>query len=629
MRLSVYAPCLVALVAARWARADPVDADFRFFEHPRRGQSPPQTIPAEAQVVRRGFRWRSAGGWAWLVGELEIPAEIDGAASSGKSVGVRIACAAGGEVFVGGALRVRYEGGSPALVLAAEDAVPGRRVSIAIDMRASGGAAEENVLSRVEWVLLESRRARERLELTADAARTMGRVPDGLIGAGDDGAIEDLTPATVAALRACRFRWFRLEGALTSCVRPTEGGARPGGAKVAYDFVEFDRRIDLVRELGAEPIICASYMPAPLAAVPGAGRFSAPLRFEDWEDLCFEVARHALATGRPVAAWEVWSEPDAGRLAPCPCDSLEDGFAELYSRALGSGDNPGPPDAGKSADAFQAYLKLYAATARGVRRADSRASVVGPATSNVNAFARGLALYCADEKLPLDWLSWHGGFARPEVLRAEAASLRALSTRAAAREAAEARLLLVEPHDAETTDPGLDHELGAARLVNAFARALIPAGVDRPCLSRLKQDGVAFRGDPALLLGDDSPKPRLHAARVLNSLAGRWVDVAGGDDEVSGLAARDEKAGRITVVIVNHAEASNLRRRVRLSLRGVPASRCIERTIDATRSNVYSAPARAALEVTREWGVPAGGFVYEATLAPHSVTWLELVSAAN
>lgn len=73
---------------------------------------------------------------------------------------------------------------------------------------------------------------------------------------------------------------------------------------------------------------------------------------------------------------------------------------------------------------FEAYCKLYRATARGIRRADPTARIGGPALASGpmenskdcghcargQGFARGLMIWCVQEKLPLDFVSWHEYF---------------------------------------------------------------------------------------------------------------------------------------------------------------------------------------------------------------------------
>jgi hypothetical protein len=78
------------------------------------------------------------------------------------------------------------------------------------------------------------------------------------------------------------------------------------------------------------------------------------------------------------------------------------------------------------------------ATAQGVRRADPRAKVGGPALASGpfensdyghcqhgKGFTRGLMLWCQQEKLPLDFVSWHEYFQMPETIVKEADAFRA------------------------------------------------------------------------------------------------------------------------------------------------------------------------------------------------------------
>src|SRR5512139_299260 len=147
--------------------------------------------------------------------------------------------------------------------------------------------------------------------------------------------------------------------------RPETGGDPAGKtASIEYDFSDLDRRVDFIHKVGADAILAASYMPQPLDAVPDGERHSAPRDYGAWEELCFRAARHCLERGRRVPFWEVWNEPNTGWIKPGPEDAAGERFERLYSRALGK-----PASDRNAVRTFEAYLKLYAATARGVRRA--------------------------------------------------------------------------------------------------------------------------------------------------------------------------------------------------------------------------------------------------------------------
>ena len=158
-----------------------------------------------------------------------------------------------------------------------------------------------------------------------------------------------------------------------------------------------------------------------------------PKDYAAWEELCFQAAQHSLQRGKRVPFWEVWNEVNTGWLKPGPEDTGSDAFKQLYTTALGQEEKN--PDVVRR---FEAYCKLYRATARGVRRADPQAKIGGPALASGpfensefghcqhgKGFARGLMLWCQQEKLPLDFVSWHEYFQPPETIVKEADAFRA------------------------------------------------------------------------------------------------------------------------------------------------------------------------------------------------------------
>jgi len=132
--------------------------------------------------------------------------------------------------------------------------------------------------------------------------------------------------------------------------------------ELTNDWRDLDKRIDFIRKIGADPIMCVSYMPQVLDAVPNNERQSAPKDYALWEQLCFQAAKHNLERGTRVPFWEVWNEVNTGWLKPGPDDTGSEEFRKLYFQALGKEDTNTT-----TIRRFEAYCKLYRATARGIR----------------------------------------------------------------------------------------------------------------------------------------------------------------------------------------------------------------------------------------------------------------------
>ena len=98
----------------------------------------------------------------------------------------------------------------------------------------------------------------------------LGPVPYGIVGLSQGGGMSDYEAATAKKLREGGFKWFRMDNVLTGVLKNGADG------KLVYDWVDFDKRLDFMAQIGAEPIICVSYMPQVLDAVPNGERQSAP-----------------------------------------------------------------------------------------------------------------------------------------------------------------------------------------------------------------------------------------------------------------------------------------------------------------------------------------------------------------
>jgi hypothetical protein len=517
-----------------------------------------------------------------------------------------------------------------------EAAEPGREYALALQIQTHPDREEENTLSEFDWTFLDVARVREPIDIGVEIQETGEPVPQGIIGLSQGGTMADYDAATAAKLRAGGFRWFRMDNVLTNALKKD-------GDRVVEDFTDLDRRVDFIYLVGAEPILAASYMPQPLDAIEDHERHSAPRDYGAWEDLCYKAARHSIERGKRVPLWEVWNEPNTGWIKPGPEDTGSARFEALYAKALGA-----PATDKGRVRTFEAYLKLYAATARGVRRADPEVWVGGPAlasgpfenserghASNGKAFALGLILFCEEEGLPLDFVSWHEYFHPAQVFREETARFRELLEKAPKIQRGVKSFLITEWNEAWWADFPQDNEIGAAWCADGVIRAFLEDRIVRPCLFYVKQGDRSFRGDYGILLAGNLPKPQYHMASIFNGLSGRWAKVsvgtgAGGplgDSEVCAAAAWDEAKGRLSVVLVNFTERYNVPRKVRVSLALPAPSRSRESRIDAHHSNVYTDLAAGELASLGERDWPAGRVEHSTTLPQHSVTLLEFTTA--
>jgi len=603
---SLILPVVVAIFPATM-RATPVK-DWCLFRTPQRLHAPPRQTPPSVKRITVGSTWSHTDQFIWLVKDIAIPSHIDGARTHEKAVGLRFNAAGGGEIYIDGKLETRFDNDHPALAVLTEAARPGQVVRVAAQIWPSieGGSG---TFHQADLILIEARRLREPLPIRVHTRQRLGRLLYPFGGLSQGGGMADYEDATAAKLREAGFRWFRMDNVLTHVVKRRKDGG------LIYDFADLDRRVDFIRKIGAEPILCLSYMPEPFDAVPNKDRHSAPKDYGQWEALVYRAAKRLVDRGTPVKYWEVWNEPNSGWLVP------PEGQTGL-----------------------EAYLKLYAASVRGVKRADPSAWIGGPANAsgpwdrsnerpycvNGRLFMRGLIEYCAKQGLPLDFISWHEYFHPPQVYLDEANQIRRFLDEFPSVKRRLKEFMITEWNYAWWHDYAQDHELGAAWAANTAIRAFIPARIDKPCFFYVKDNDERFHGSWAMLMRNNVPKAVFNVARMFNSMAPQRLKVVGGDEQVCALASIADDETRLTVIIVNFAQKYGIRRPIDLSIDPLPPKlrngRWRRYLVDATHSNVWHDRAHAELEQVDQGRIPDTRFAKQFVLETNGVTMLELLS---
>lgn len=607
-------------------------AQWRMVSENDSRQDYPKSFPSSGAAVKVGDELPQDHKFRWLVGDLEIPESIGEEATSGKAIGLQVSCGDGGELYVDGEIQGRFDNDHPLLAILTTSAKPGAKFQVAIQVYGKvqgGGKFDDATLVVIPQDRIQA------VTLDVQPEKLGAPVPNGLIGLSQGGGLSDYEDATAAKLKEGGFKWFRTDNVLTNAVK--EGENR----ELVYDWTAFDQRVDFIDKVGADPILAVSYMPQVFDAVPDDNRQSAPRDYALWEELCYRAAAHSLERGKRVPYWEVWNEANTGWIKPGPADTGSDEFKRLYAEAVGKDDTDH-----EIVRRFEAYAKLYQATARGVLRADPEAKVGGPALASgpfENAecshcqhgrgFARGLMLWCEKKNLPLDFVSWHEYFQPADVIAKQAQGFRDYLKEFPRLEKGVESFMVTEWNEAWWPDRPHDHELGAAWCADGMIRAMIPNGIDRPCFFYVKQGDMTFRGDWSMLMQDNRPKPTYNMARIFNSLSGRWLKVQGGDDDVCAVAAMDVDGRRLTVVLVNHRFRHPVRRQVKLAIEKLPQGfmkgKWQEFVIDPSHSNIFNDADRCELEMTDRGDFNNGKFDYDRTMLANSIVMLELTADAN
>ena len=221
--------------------------------------------------------------------------------------------------------------------------------------------------------------------IAVDYAKTQGptsQVFRQCVGAGraNEGLRADWQQQLAYAQRTCGFQYIRMHGLFTDDmgVYSEDKAGHP-----VYNWQYIDRLYDFLLSIHVRPFVELGFMPNALASGPQTifwwhGNVTPPKDYGKWHDLVAAAVRHWTERygENEVKQWyfEVWNEPN-----------LKGGFWT-----------------GDQSD----YFKLYAASAAAVKSVSPQYRVGGPATAG-NAWITDFIRYCADNHVPVDFVSTH------------------------------------------------------------------------------------------------------------------------------------------------------------------------------------------------------------------------------
>jgi len=159
-----------------------------------------------------------------------------------------------------------------------------------------------------------------------------------------------------------------------------------------YDFTLTDEYLDNMRKAGTEPYYRLGQSIEHWIKKYGV---NPPKDYAKWARICEHVVRHynegwAKGFTWNLKYWEIWNEPDGNK-------PTADG-------------RPGPTWTGTD----EQFMELYKVTSRHLRKCfGDTIKIGGPAFCWWGAWKDKFLPFCAKEKLPLDFYSWHNYFKEP------------------------------------------------------------------------------------------------------------------------------------------------------------------------------------------------------------------------
>ena len=202
------------------------------------------------------------------------------------------------------------------------------------------------------------------------------------IGAGraNEGLRADWQEQLAMVKKECGFRYIRMHGLLTDDMgvyREDRNG------KPEYNFQYIDVLYDYILRIGMKPFVELGFMPSALASGDKTifwwkGNVTPPKDYKKWGELIRQLTLHFTERygAAEVKTWyfEVWNEPN---LTPWFWTGSQ-----------------------------QEYFTLYEYSAAAIKSVNKDYRVGGPATAGA-AWVPETIQYCADKKIPLDFISTH------------------------------------------------------------------------------------------------------------------------------------------------------------------------------------------------------------------------------
>lgn len=340
--------------------------------------------------------------------------------------------------------------------------------------------------------------------------------------------------------------------------------------KVTADFTALDRQLDIIRAMGAEPLMCLTFTPVALGGDKGVT--NPPNDLKLWDEIIYRLVKHVNGERKlGVRYWEIWNEPNV---------------KNFWSGNLAQ------------------FLHLYAATEKAVLRADPSVKFGGAGFYGFpDDWIRPLMQQAKSKNLRMDFLSWHiyDGW----QVGAEEQAGRA---RAMAKEfGLNPELVVDEWNYSARLNPGNDDQTGAVCIADMICR-MTSGGIGHAPFFEIKDgpNDKRYWGRWGLFTNDHHPKASYYTFLGFAHMEGDRLQFSGtkllSDTElfnsskvrVSGMAVGKGK----TVDVVLYNTSRKLDQTIDLSVSGLKGSSVKARTylIDATHSN----PARTGKELGLE-----------------------------
>jgi hypothetical protein len=416
------------------------------------------------------------------------------------------------------------------------------------------------ILGVLAFFSTDGARAQTRdVSVKVDFAARSGALEIDRMGLGQGGLSDSpMWESRVAEVRALRPRLIRLFIQEYFNLLPARG---------TYHFETLDRSVELILQTGAKPLMCICFKPRVL--FPAVDQdIVTPNDDGEWERLIDSLVRRYRTRGAGIRYWEVANEPDIGESGGCPY-------------RFGA----------------ESYVRYYRRTAAAVLRADPEARVGGPALANVHSpILPALLDACANENIPLHFISWHIYSSSPARTRATIEYARDLLKKHAALKPE----TVLDEWNMALQNPPLDPRFQPCFILETIWQ-MKDAGLDWSCYYHIRDVQVEYdkfapflspRGTAfmarwwnrmpqfdGLFDYQNQVRPSYFAFKLLSRLTGSRLAVVSSDPAVHAFATHDETYHMDNLLLWNFSDSEA---RVELVWEHVPADVLLRHlTLDA------------------------------------------------
>jgi hypothetical protein len=228
--------------------------------------------------------------------------------------------------------------------------------------------------------------------LTLDYGKTLGPMEMSRMSQGQGGLSPyPMWDDRIAEIRTLHPKLIRLFVQEYFDVLPAHG---------RYHFDSLDASVDEIVQAGAIPLMVIAIKPKVLFPKVDQDIVD-PVSYPEWEALMVRMVEHYKERGQKGLYWEVGNEGDIGESGGSPYRFTTEN-----------------------------YVRYYRHTVAAIRRADPTAHVGGPAVAGWKSpIVPALVAFCDQEKVPLDFISWHTYTNHPKAIQESIESMRAMLAR--------------------------------------------------------------------------------------------------------------------------------------------------------------------------------------------------------